>query len=109
MELGALYSMVMRWRENWVENYFECLCGDFYRSNLALDLGFLLIAHDSQIKLGLKIEPKTGSSSDYITEPQRHLRRDTALLLDDIVDGGSRYVQSQCQLISVQAHPLHKL
>src|SRR5277367_2029169 len=45
------------------------LCVDFNRANLTLDLGFLLIAHDSQIELGLKIEPKTGSGSERTTEP----------------------------------------
>ena len=38
-----------------------------------------------------------------------HLGRDTALLLDDIVDAWSRNVQSQCQLISVQMKRHHKL
>src|SRR3979411_883647 len=42
-------------------------------------------------------------------EPKSHLKRDTALLLDDIVDAWSRNVQSQCQLISVQVKRRHKL
>ena len=82
---------------------------DFKRTNLILDLSFLLIPHDSQIKLRLKIEPKIGSRSEHIAKPKSHLSRDTALLLDDFVDAWSRNVQSQCQFISVQVKRHHKL
>src|ERR1700730_12133731 len=85
------------------------LCVDFKRTNLILDLSFLLIPHDSQIKLRLKVEPKIGSRSERVYSGKSHLRRDTALLLEDIVDAGSRNVQSQCQLISVQVKRHHKL
>jgi hypothetical protein len=85
------------------------LRGDFKRTNLILDLSSHLIPYDSQIKLQLKIEPKIGSRSEHISEPKSHLRRDTALLVDDTVDAWSRNVQSQCQLISVQAKRHHKL
>jgi len=78
------------------------LCVDFKRTNLILDLSFLLIPYDSQIKLRLKIKPKIGSRSERISKPKSHLGRDTALLLNDIVDAWSRNVQSQCQFISVQ-------
>jgi hypothetical protein len=82
---------------------------DFKRTNLILDLSFLLIPHDSQIKLRLKIEPKIGSRSKHISKPKSHLRGDTALLFDDFVNAWSRNVQSQCQLISVQVKRHHKL
>jgi len=85
------------------------LCVDFKRTNLILNLSFLLIPHDSQIKLRLKIKPKIGSRSERISKPKSHLGRDTTLLLDDIVDAWSRNVQSQCQLISVQVQRHHKL
>src|ERR1700679_1350033 len=88
---------------------FKNLCVDFKRTNLVLDLSFLLIPHDSQIKLRLKIMPKIGSRSERVSKPKSHLGRDTALLLDDIVDAGSRNVQSQCELISVQMQRHHKL
>src|SRR5271154_2682899 len=85
------------------------LCVDFERPNLTLDLGFLLIPHDPQIELRLKIEPKIRSRSEHVSKPKSHLRRDATLLLDDIVDTRSRNVQSQCQLISVQVKRYHKL
>src|SRR6266436_3755925 len=92
-----------------VASLLKNLCVDFKGTNLILDRSFLLIPHDSQIKLRLKIEPKIGSRSEHISKPKSHLRRDTALLLDDIVDAWSRNVQSQCQLISVQVKRHHKL
>jgi hypothetical protein len=85
------------------------LCVDFKRTNLIFDHSFLLIPYDSQIKLRLKIEPKIWSRSEHISKPKSHLRRDTALLVDDIVDAWSSNVQSQCQLISVQVKRHHKL
>ena len=85
------------------------LRGDFKRTNLILDLSSHLIPYDSQIKLQLKIEPKIGSRSERISKPKSHLRRDTALLLHNIVDAWGRNVQSQCQLISVQVTRHHKL
>src|SRR5580700_7732137 len=85
------------------------LCVDFKRTNLILDRSFLLIPYDSQIKLRLKIKPKIGSRSERISEPKSHLRRDTALLLHNIVDAWGRNVQSQRQLISVQVTRHHKL
>ena len=72
----------------------KSLCVDFKRTNLILDRSFLLIPYDSQIKLRLKIKPKIGSRSERISKPKSHLRRDTAPLLDDIVDAWSRNVRS---------------
>ena len=84
------------------------LCVDFKRTNLILDLSFLLIPHDSQIKFRLKIQPKIGSRSEHISKPKSHLRLDAPLLLT-IVDAWSRNVRSQRQLISVQVKGHHKL
>jgi hypothetical protein len=85
------------------------LRGDFKRTNLILDLSSHLIPYDSQIKLQLKIKPKIGSRSQRISEPKSHLRRDTSLLLHNVVDAWSGNVQSQCKPISVQAKRHHKL
>src|SRR3981081_3439646 len=108
MESGAIQKSAHR-PDRMGASLLKNLCVEFKRTNLILDLSFLLIPYDSQIKLRLKIKPKIGSRSERISEPKSHLRRDTALLLDDIVDTWSRNVQSQCQLISVQAKRHHKL
>ena len=76
------------------------LCVDFERPNLTLDLGFLLIPHDSQIKLQLKINPKIGSRSECISKPESHLWRDTAPLLDDIVDAGAGTCRADASLFA---------
>jgi hypothetical protein len=85
------------------------LCVDFKRANLILDLGFLFVPYDSQVILRLKIEPKVGSHAERVSEPESHFRRDSALLVDDIVDGRRRNVQSQRQLIAGEMKRRHEL
>src|SRR5271155_752373 len=97
-------SRILRHRLVWA-SVLKNLCVDFKTTNLILDRSILLIPYDSQIKLRLKIKPKIRSRSERISEPKSHLRRDTALLLDDIVDAWSRNVQSQCQLIMLGVSP----
>jgi len=90
-------SRILRHRLDWMGAFLlKNLCVDFKRTNLILDGSFFLIPYDSQIKLRLEIKPKIGSRSERISEPKSHLRRDTALLLNDIVDAWSRNVESQC-------------
>src|SRR5205823_13959202 len=59
---------------------------DFKRTNLILDLSFLLILYDSNIKLRWKLEPKIVSRFEHIAKPKRNVSRDNTHLMHDFVN-----------------------
>ncbi len=72
------------------------------RANLTLNCCFFLVAHNPQIKLRLKIEPKIRRGPEEASKSKSHFRGDATLFVDDVVDARSRDVQSQSQLVGIQ-------
>jgi hypothetical protein len=59
----------------------------FERLNFLFDLRFLRSTGNTQVIIGLEIHPKVWSRPKCVGEPKSHLWRDTALLIDNVIDG----------------------
>lgn len=79
------------------------------RVNLAFHGCLFLVARHSQIKFRLKIEPKIRRGSEEASKPECNFRGDGPFFVHDVVDGRGRDVQSQSQLVRIQAQRRHEL
>jgi hypothetical protein len=64
---------------------------------LDLDIAFML-AGLREVVGHLQSQPRLRATAEYLVETDRHIRRNTALTVDQIVEGLPRYTQRLCGL-----------